>query len=63
MTDRNRPSRPGTSDTGVVPRDTPDEIERREELPEGPIPGLPPVTDPLLQPMPKPAPREVPPLD
>jgi hypothetical protein len=47
----------------VVPRDVPDEIERREKLPEGPVPGLPVATDPLLQPMPRPAPREVPPSD
>jgi hypothetical protein len=48
---------------GGVPRDTPDEVERREDLPEGQIPGLPVSNDPLLQPMPKPSPREVPPLD
>jgi hypothetical protein len=41
----------------------PDAFERREDLPEGQIPGLPVSSDPLLQPMPKPAPREVPPLD
>lgn len=46
-----------------VPGDVPAGEERRDVLPEGPIPGLPVSSDPLLQPMPKPSPREVKPLD
>ena len=60
MNDR-KPSRSNESDG--VPSDMPDDIERREQQPEGGIPGLPVSSDPLLQPMPRPAPREVPPLD
>jgi len=63
MDDKNKPSRSHATDSGPMPPDMPDARQRREDLPEGPIPGLPVSSDPLLQPMPKPAPREVPPLD
>ena len=61
MDNSNKPSR--SSVPNPIPPDAPDEIERREDLPEGQIPGLPVSSDPLLQPLPKPSPREVPPLD
>ena len=61
MANHSKPSRSGSPNP--IPSDTPDEVQRRRDLPEGQIPGLPVSNDPLLQPMPRPAPREVPPLD
>jgi hypothetical protein len=46
---------------GIV--EVPDEDVPEVDLPEGPIPGMPPASDPLLNPMPRPTPREIKPLD
>ena len=43
--------------------DHPVEAQPNRTVPEGPVPGMPPASDPLLNPMPRPSPGEIKPRD